>query len=260
MKVILSGLPVFDLLELKSELSYLGVQPTEVKLFSRKVVGLEESALYLLHFPKGSAKLSDLQKVKAVFNILVKWRYFERKPSDAVQCHRCQRFGHGMRNCNLAALCVKCGEKHLSSDCQLPKKANLSTSDKEKTRGAIKCANCSGQHTANYRGCPTRKNYLAKLAERKAELRNSQPPILRPSHNNVKQNNNASSGVAPGTSAQTFAQVVSQENCSNNSNLFTMTEFLGLAREVFGRLKACKSRQEQLEALVELTAKYIYNV
>lgn len=185
MKVVLSGLPVFDEFELEMELLDLGVQPTEVKLFSRKVVGLEESALYLLHFPKGTVKLADLQKVKAVFNILVKWRYFERKPSDAVQCHRCQRFGHGMRNCNLAPLCVKCGEKHFSVDCRLPKKADLSPSDKDKTRSAIKCANCSGQHTANYRGCPTRKHYLAKLAEKKAEIRNAKPPPLGPPRNNA---------------------------------------------------------------------------
>lgn len=34
-----------------------GVVPAELKLFSRKVVDLEKSALYLLHFVKGAVKL-----------------------------------------------------------------------------------------------------------------------------------------------------------------------------------------------------------
>ncbi|KAL1401826.1 hypothetical protein pipiens_006354 [Culex pipiens pipiens] len=70
MKVVLSGLPVYDEAELETELAVLGVHVQELKLFSRKVAGLEESALYLLHFAKGTVKLSDLQKVKAVFNIV----------------------------------------------------------------------------------------------------------------------------------------------------------------------------------------------
>lgn len=90
MKVVLSGLPVYDEAELETELDVLGVHVQELKLFSRKV-----------HFAKRTVKLSDLQKVKAVCNIVVRWRYYERKPTDAVQCHRCQRFGHGMRNCKL---------------------------------------------------------------------------------------------------------------------------------------------------------------
>ena len=87
-KIILSGLPVFDLGELNAELAVLGILPAELKLFFRKVVGQEESALYLLHFQKGSIKLTELQKIKAIFNVIVRWRYYEKKPEDAVQCHR----------------------------------------------------------------------------------------------------------------------------------------------------------------------------
>ena len=262
-KIILSGLPVFDLGELNAKLAVLGILPAELKLFFRKVVGQEESALYLLHFQKGSIKLTELQKIKAIFNVIVRWRYYEKKPEDAVQCHRCQRFGHGMRSCNRAPLCVKCGEKHLSEDCSLPKKVELETTDKDATRRLVKCANCSGQHTANYRGCPTRKNYLAKLAERKAELRSSQqartePPLLRPFPSTAKQTSGPVSSTV--SSAVTYSKAVSQGTPNNNSNLFTMSEFLTVAREVFGRLQNCRSRQDQLEALIELTVKYIYNV
>ena len=246
-KIILSGLTVYDVSELEAELVSVGVVPVEVKLFSKKVVGLEESALYLLSFIKGSVKLSELRKVKALFSTIVKWRYFERKSTDAVQCHRCQQFGHGMRNCNLVPLCVKCGEKHLSAECQLPKKADLEHSNRSETRGFIKCANCSGQHTANYRGCPSRKNYLEKLAKIRAERRNPPPPPPPP----------RSSQGRPSNSANSYAEVL--KNQSANNELFSMSEFLSLAREMFDRLAKCQTKQQQLLALFELTTKYVYN-
>ena len=196
---------------------------------------------------KGSVRLSELRKVKAVFNTLVKWRYFERKPTDAVQCHRCQQFGHGMRNCNLLPLCVKCGEKHLSTECNLPKKADLELGDRNGTRDSIKCANCSGQHTANYRGCPSRKNYLEKLAKIRAERRNPAPPPPPPRPLQGR----------PSSSGNSYAEVL--KNQSSDKNLFSVSEFLALAREMFDRLATCQTKQQQLLALFELTTKYVYN-
>lgn len=250
-KVILSGLSVYDTAELETELLAHGVIPAELKLFSRKVVDLEESALYLLHFVKGAVKLSELQKIKALFNTVVKWRYYDRKPTDAVQCHRCQRFGHGMRNCNLIPLCVKCGEKHLSAECKLPKKADLQHVDRNTTRASIKCANCSGQHTANYRGCPSRKIYIEKLEKMRADRRQQAPPLpARP--NRV---NNPPHSATAGSYAQAL-----MGNTSSNNSLFSMSEFLALAREMFDRLASCQTKQQQILALFELTTKYVYNV
>ncbi|KAL1404037.1 hypothetical protein pipiens_019096, partial [Culex pipiens pipiens] len=111
---------------------------------------------------------------------------------------------------------------------------------------------------------------LAGLGIHVSELKlfSRKPPTLRPFRNTVPQNGNTvphhgnpGNNSTADTSAMTFAEALSQGNSNNsNSNLFTMSEFLTLAREVFARLKSCKSRQDQLEALVELTAKYIYNV
>ena len=253
-RVVLSGLPVYDIAELEEELATLGVVCAEVKLLSRKVTGAEESALYVLNFVKGSTKLSELQKVRAVFNTTVKWRYFERRPTDAVQCHRCQRFGHGMRNCNLPPLCVKCGEKHHSAECKLPKKADLERVDKSETRGLIKCANCSGQHTANYRGCPSRKVYIEKLAKLRTERRHPAPPPLL---FRTTEGRPTSSTAPPPRGS--YAQVLRTQT-TVNQDLFSMSEFLSLAREMFERLASCQSKQQQILALFELTTKYIYNV
>lgn len=62
---------MYEPAELKEELLLNEVRPAEVKFFSRKKSGPEESVLYLLCFEKGSMKLSDLQKVKTLFNTVI---------------------------------------------------------------------------------------------------------------------------------------------------------------------------------------------
>jgi Associated with zinc fingers len=58
------------------------------------------------------------------------------------QCHRCQKFWHTKNFCHGHHRCVKCGQLHDSATC-------------EKSKGTpAKCANCEGDHTASYRGCP----------------------------------------------------------------------------------------------------------
>ncbi|KAF2348350.1 Ribonuclease H-like domain [Trinorchestia longiramus] len=56
------------------------------------------------------------------------------------QCFICQRFGHNAVNCRAAPRCVVCSGAHNSRECPSPS-----------TRS---CCNCSGNHTANYGGCP----------------------------------------------------------------------------------------------------------
>ena len=60
---------------------------------------------------------------------------------EPVQCFKCQKFGHIAENCNSRQVCVYCGTTgHKRSDnaCDTRPK---------------KCANCSGLHPSNYRGC-----------------------------------------------------------------------------------------------------------
>ncbi|UYV66160.1 hypothetical protein LAZ67_4000513 [Cordylochernes scorpioides] len=65
-----------------------------------------------------------------------------RAPKGPGQCHRCQNFGHSQFECRETPKCVKCGENHFTSECAKEKEV------------PPKCANCQGQHTASWRGCP----------------------------------------------------------------------------------------------------------
>lgn len=74
-----------------------------------------------------------------------------RKSRTIVQCQRCQQYGHSKNNCMRPYRCVKCGEGHKTSEC--PKKDRNSPA---------KCALCSCDHPANYKGCQVYKEILSR--------------------------------------------------------------------------------------------------
>lgn len=74
-----------------------------------------------------------------------------RRSKNIVQCQRCQRYGHSKNNCMRPYRCVKCGEGHKTSECK----------KKDRTTPA-KCALCSCDHPANYKGCEIYKEILAR--------------------------------------------------------------------------------------------------
>ena len=56
-------------------------------------------------------------------------------------CRNCQRVGHTKKYCLRAPRCIKCGDNHSSDQCTQPRTEKC------------KCANCSGPHPANFKGC-----------------------------------------------------------------------------------------------------------
>ncbi|KAG8235934.1 hypothetical protein J437_LFUL015999 [Ladona fulva] len=64
-----------------------------------------------------------------------------KSPKGPPQCYRCQAFGHVEKACHMPPRCVKCGKNHLTVNCEMPRTLEA------------KCANCQGNHPANYRGC-----------------------------------------------------------------------------------------------------------
>ena len=62
------------------------------------------------------------------------------------QCFRCQHYGHLLSNCRGKLACRKCAGKHMTKAC---------------TSSVIKCALCSGAHTATFHQCPVRRHHFA---------------------------------------------------------------------------------------------------
>ncbi|KAL1116517.1 hypothetical protein AAG570_004989 [Ranatra chinensis] len=92
----------------------------------------------------------DKNKVNGITNIFGMGVRIEpyKTPKTPLQCHNCQRLGHGAQCCSAERRCVKCGLNHLAKECN-------------KTKEEFYCALCGGNHAASYRGCPTYKNRLA---------------------------------------------------------------------------------------------------
>ena len=65
-----------------------------------------------------------------------------KPPPKVIQCFKCQKFGHNFYECKeKESTCLRCGGDHRHSSCSI-------------LREQAKCANCSGNHAANFKGCP----------------------------------------------------------------------------------------------------------
>lgn len=257
-KIVLSGLPVYNIEEIKTELAKNNISPREVKLLYK--TRDNSSALYVLNFAKGTVKLNKLREVQYLFNVVVSWRHWTRRVNDILQCFRCQRFGHGSRHCNMQLRCVKCGKQHTSGDCTIPKKA--SGGSISKTHKDIKCANCGQNHAASFRECPYRLEFIKRQVSSVSRQNPNGGPAINPprkfTSSWVTQNRSFAEVVSRPTTSEMRPEAANMTTERNNTNLFTLSEFLGLAREMFNRFRGCTSREEQFFALQELMAKYLY--
>ena len=84
------------------------------------------------------------------------FKVVENKPPPKVtQCFKCQKFGHNFFECKeTQSTCLRCGGDHRHSTCST-------------LREQAKCANCAGNHAANFKGCP--KFREAQKGAREAE-------------------------------------------------------------------------------------------
>ena len=123
------------------------------------------------------------------------------KPKVISQCLNCQEYGHTKSYCGYPSRCVRCSAFHPSTECT-------------KTRDtAAKCALCSGDHPANYRGCSVYK----ELQRRKTSTTKSNFLYDNIKHNvnnyNVKANHPLPTSFEnnSATTSKTYAQATSNQ-------------------------------------------------
>ena len=118
---------------------------------------------------KAKKNLNLLKDVREILRFQISIQDF-KNPSKSIQCFRCQNFGHKAEFCNLKNRCVKFDGNHNTRACV-------------KAAGTPpKCTNCGGEHPANYRGCPTAKQYEERRGVTRAPSRPQAPRI-----NSVKE-------------------------------------------------------------------------
>ena len=147
-QVVLKGLPKIDEATIEEELKEKGFN-CKVTVIKKKEATMPDFSVRLVTVSK-QFDLKKLFKIKHLCSTIIKWEPYVNKKG-VTQCHRCQKFGHGTRNCNLTPRCIKCGQQHLTEACS-----------KEKD-DPPKCANCEGVHPASYNQCPKVIEHLNKM-------------------------------------------------------------------------------------------------
>lgn len=170
-KFVLYGLHDMDLEELTDIFASHDVFPTSISKMKINKKRYDDQNIYLLQFVNDkNICLEKLRTIRHINYVSVKFERYMRDRNGLTQCSRCLRFSHGARNCNLPARCIRCGENHLSADCDKLMRKNDPMSKIPQDK--IKCANCNGHHTANYEKCPERQKYLATRQKNHSSVRN----------------------------------------------------------------------------------------
>lgn len=266
---ILSGINKVDINDLKTELTASGFNVASINEIAIKKPRFLDEGLYRVTFT-GPIDTVKLYKTR-LNHTIVKWKrkIFENK---LTQCRRCQNFGHGSRNCNVAFKCGICSGLHETSACSVE---------------AVKCANCNGEHNAKDLDCPKRKSFMemrqkmsVKNNKIKSKMTIAPPrldsPLIFPelSSNNKKDSmngstrNNDTSHQWPFVNKTTFNSMARPasnktdqpmlKNAENADDLFTPHEISTVLNAVLQGLKKCKSKEEQLQLMFEIAAQYIY--
>lgn len=165
LRVTIRGLPKdFKLNELFEQLKFAQIPIKRVHTMKVKQFALNQKPLVLAIVSHNDEGLK-LLRLKKILGHEVTVEPPNKKPR---QCHRCQKWGHAQRYCHGQLKCVKCAGDHYTTTC--PRERNSSEPPT--------CANCGGNHTANYRECffcpesvEYKQNLLNKLKHKQDTLR-----------------------------------------------------------------------------------------
>ncbi|GAB0087493.1 hypothetical protein DMENIID0001_018020 [Sergentomyia squamirostris] len=304
LKFVLSGLYSMPIEELRSHLLQVNVSPFDIKSMKIQNKTYDEQANYIVYFKKGTTTLSDLKHITSVNNVIIQWKTFTRKndpdPLNALQCSRCQMFGHMHRFCGRSQICAHCGQHHALESCP-------------NAQQQAKCVNCGLNHNSTSLDCTKRAEYieLRRNAFRTRVNQNQRTSvrIQRPEAPNINSMRDFPSMPATPSqnrltayqqllrvqqtatsSQQAYIEPIqpsesslqgsvnnprssdlstmrnsdqinnSTQSSPQNENLFSISEIMTLTQEVVKELGKCRTKQEQFSVIVNLSVKYLYNI
>ncbi|GFT65855.1 nucleic-acid-binding protein from transposon X-element [Trichonephila clavipes] len=138
--VVIKGLPKKAKPEdIEKDLIDLGFTVDRVSQLIGKITN-QPLPVFLVSLPRNmtNANIFKLDKL-SFLNVTVEG--YDSK--GVTQCYKCQQFNHTASNCHIKPKCLKCGEPHQTSECEI---------DRVET---MYCVNCEAYgHMANYSKCP----------------------------------------------------------------------------------------------------------
>lgn len=258
-KFVLYGLPRIDQDELKTDLNNLNLKPSAIKMMNVKKPRYNDHCLYMICFPRGenSVTLAQLQQVRGVMGFVVKWRRFQPHNPGVSQCSNCQAFGHGAKNCNMPVSCMKCAGSHKTSEClhndPVSKKVPITV---------LKCKNCDEKHSARYKDCEKRIEFLKireALKPQNRKIREKSPVAAFNKNDYIRQFPSLPNSQ-PYLYQQTsplFSSLLQKPTTATNDDLYSPQECFKIFQELYSALTNCKTKAEQIFAISNFTFKYL---
>ncbi|KAL4143761.1 hypothetical protein QTP88_006048 [Uroleucon formosanum] len=141
------------------------------------------------------------------------------------QCTNCQEYGHTKIYCGYPSRCVHCGSKHKSPDCP------------NQCSDPPKCALCSGDHPASYKGCFIYKDL--QRVKKSCTKSNLVPTNTRFNTTTVRDSHpiNDTHPIQPDPHSPTYAQATSGSHFSQPSKTPAIRVHI---REII--VEKCRSR------------------
>jgi hypothetical protein len=272
-KIVLYGLPDFNIDFVKENLKEEKLFPVEIKKLKIKETKYDDQCHFLLYFKKlDKIKISQLREIKYFCNCVVRWAYYVHKRIGPTQCSNCQGFRHGTDNCYLKPKCIRCSQAHKSSECPL---INKEKPDSKTAVENLKCANCGDNHVASYTKCPER---LALIKAREKTIAGK--PSLEWANRHPQNNRRGNFKFTPapqldnfnfpalskaGTSKSWSSKKpqldprtrILNDDLNKNDDLLTPDECFSIFNEFLNALSQCKTRFDQIRVIGEMTLKYL---
>lgn len=258
-KFVLYGLPAdCDKALIAAALALHKLAPVEIKPLNIKNKRYDAHGDFVVYFmEKDRVSLEQLNLIKAIDHMVVKFRRFSKREWGPTQCSRCLTYGHGKDNCNLPVRCVRCGKRHASNSCEfLIKPGDVKSkipADK------VSCANCNGQHTANFKGCPSRKAFI----DLQQQMRSDRVRRQKPRQVNFSIGSSSYGAHYPSLAPRVHRDPPMLQQPPSTSYrdividqpaeaLFTTEQCFSIFENFMSKLSSCRTKAQQIRAIAEL--------
>lgn len=301
--VVLKGLHLVEADELKEELIAQQLKPLdrelkapilnpqEIKPLIPRNARYAKHANYLVKFAPGEIKLAHLMQIRHLLHTEVRWETYKKRKAGPIHCIRCQRPGHGARNCHMPPRCDYCAGTHVTEDCptrtEVRQELQGASTSLALTEGITahipsKCCNCNVEgHFASDSKCPKKIKYAEarKISSNKSRTsaKKHVPIIDFESFPPLQSKRTEKPPITPVYTRASYAEQTklhaagkpsnySQNSCPSgtfvkNDNPFTAEEIISLTSDILSQLHNVKnaSREEVIHAIMSISIKYLYH-
>lgn len=277
-KFCLYGLPKRDGAEIAKEMADLNIAPTKVRQLYQNKDYLDE-VIYVVHFKKSqNVTLESLRQITGLFDIRVKFHYYQTNENQITQCSNCQGFGHGTQHCFKKAACVRCAGEHTSRECPLIPKPMDGAEPVQKPQipiDQLKCVLCQKTgHSAAWRKCEvriqqekTREAFRHGRHNIQIRRRAPAPNVQSQAHfPQLKRSNVHPLQTAHHRYQPAPAPEIPQSNVwharpmgTAGPELIPVNELMNIFHSSVSELMQCKTPEQQISTIIGLAARYVQN-